>query len=84
MTVKCTYIIKRENWSSGCTNHINTPCSIFMDSDERLPTLQHNKMDDSFHIISKALIQWLLAYCYSQLSGTLGLSNIGLGLYLDG
>ena len=28
--------------------------------------------------------QWLLAYCYSQLPGTMGLSNIGLGLYLDG
>ena len=28
--------------------------------------------------------QWLLAYCYGQLPGKMGLSNIGLGLYLDG
>ena len=28
--------------------------------------------------------QWLLAYYYSQPPSTLGLSNIGLGLYLDG
>ena len=28
--------------------------------------------------------QWLLAYCYSQPPCTLGLSNKGLRLYLDG
>ena len=33
---------------------------------------------------SLCVCQWLLGYCYGQLTGTLGLSNIGLGLYLDG
>ena len=28
--------------------------------------------------------QWLLTICYGQTPGTMGLSNIGLGLYLDG
>ena len=35
------------------------------------------------HIFPKPK-QWLLAYYYRQPPSTLGLSNIGLGLYLDG
>ena len=30
------------------------------------------------------ILQWLLAYHYGQPPSKLGLSNIGLGLYLDG
>ena len=37
-----------------------------------------------FRGLRSGYLQWLLAYCYSQLPGTLGLSNISLGLYLDG
>ena len=38
------------------------------------------------HIQNKDIykIKTLLAYCYSQPPGTMGLSNIGLSLYLDG
>ena len=45
----------------------------------------HRKVGEkSSQVCRSHVSQWLLAYCYGQLPGTTEISNIGLGLYLDG
>ena len=78
-----------------CMNIVYFEISVYISP---TPTLQtHNKLQYLGSVISvksmyvlwdlkshKSYYQWLLAYHYGQPPSTLGLSNIGLGLNLDG
>ena len=80
-TVYCWQRLKRIN---KCINEKIRFGELFFIEIKTMMMIEKKFFSKLYTMIIIWYFQWLLAYYYSQTHSALGLSNIGLGLYLDG